>query len=1544
MKKIIFNFRLASIIGIWLFAGQTWVFGQVTNLFTTAVTTNWVCPAGVFSATVECWGGGGSGGAGINGGSTSSGSGAGGGGGGAYVFKTVAVTPGNSYSVVVGSGGAAGTTSNPGSDSTFATTVAVAKGGTAGASVNGTLLAGAGGAGGSASASTGDIKFSGGNGATGVAGANPNGGGGGGSSAGTAANGNDGASSGTAGAAPTGGAAGGAGATSSNPGGGASSPGGGGGGAKTASATQRNGGAGGSGQIRIIYTVSSAPTVSVTAASSLGTNFVTLNGNVTSDGGSTVTERGFGYRTTTGATTNDNRTLVPGTTGTYSTNLSGLLLNTRYFYIAYAINSLGTSVSSETNFWTLANRPASPAIGNISSTNLTLNIGGGDGNPAATAYAILVTNGNSYVQPNGAIGVTAVYQTSNTWATVTVSNLSPSTTYGFAAIATNGAGTATAFSPTNVITTGASVLPAITATPGTLNFGPVLVNGTSPNLNYSASAINLSADLTVAASANFQVSTNSATGFASTLTLTPVAGTVPSTTVFVRFNPTAQTGYSGFITNSSPGAATQTVSVSGAGANLPAVTTQLPTATNTTSATFAGTVTASNNAVLTDRGFFFSSSPGVTLTATQVSEGGTAQSAFTRSVTGLNVNQIYYYRSYAVNAIGTNLDSSDVSFYTLAAVPLAPVVGNATTNSLTVAIVSGDGNPNGTAYAIQETGSGNFVQANGTLGATPVFQNTNVWGQRLVTGLAAGQSYTFQVRAQNGASFPTAFGSSTTSSTANQPFGAGNVVLLSADTASANNTTFTIIELTTNTPNQTAVQAIAVNGTSGPNALRTSGSASSVGYLANSDDGTLLLFSAHNSTNSSVNANTLTARGVGTLNTNAVFNLATTYTGSSGQQTRAAGTVNNSFFFIGDQNGLYTNGTSSAVTSGNYRSVKSFGGTAYIFAASTTVVPVSTVTAAGTITALPGLANGAASRQDFYLVSSGSNGSTFDVLYVLDTTSATVGSILKYSLVSGSWTANGSYATTFGGFGLCAVKSGSGATLFVTSGTGATAANNLIRLTDTNGFNVNLGINTPDNVTLYTAGASATIKGVAFAPRALIPAISITGTPAAFTNTYGTASAAQNFTVTGANLSGNITATAPTGFEISTNVSTTYGSTATFLANGSSVNGTLFVRLAATAPVGGYNSQSFALSSPGANTANFTTTASGNSVLPKGLTVTANSTNRVYGTANPAFTANYSGFANGETVSVLSGSPSLTATATISSNAGSYVITAAIGTLSAANYSFSFVNGTLTITKATTIFTLSSSGNPSGFGDGLTFSANNFAADLTGSVQFVTNGASFGSAVTIASSSAISLTANGLPRGNTNVVLAVYSGDANYFSFTNSFVQTVTNHPPIASNVNFSRNAGITSLHIAISNLLANVSDVDGDSIALVSASVTTNGITLVNTSGYLNYFNTNAVNDEFTYTVTDGFGGTNTAKVSLVVNNTFIGGQAQGIALVNNTATLNFAGIPTYGYAVQRSTNLITWDDVFSTNAPASGAFQFVDNLNPVPPPSVFYRLRYQP
>src|SRR5262249_47809590 len=84
------------------------------------------------------------------------------------------------------------------------------------------------------------------------------------------------------------------------------------------------------------------------------------------------------------------------------------------------------------------------------------------------------------------------------------------------------------------------------------------------------------------------------------------------------------------------------------------------------------------------------------------------------------------------------------------------------------------------------------------------------------------------------------------------------------------------------------------------------------------------------------------------------------------------------------------------------------------------------------------------------------------------------------------------------------------------------------------------------------------------------------------------------------------------------------------------------------------------------------------------LMVTANDKSRVYGDPNPTFTASYSGFKNNDTfATAVTGSPSLITTATATSPVGPYTITVAQGTLAATNYDFSFVNGTLTITKAT---------------------------------------------------------------------------------------------------------------------------------------------------------------------------------------------------------------------------------------------------------------------
>jgi 6-phosphogluconolactonase (cycloisomerase 2 family) len=87
-------------------------------------------------------------------------------------------------------------------------------------------------------------------------------------------------------------------------------------------------------------------------------------------------------------------------------------------------------------------------------------------------------------------------------------------------------------------------------------------------------------------------------------------------------------------------------------------------------------------------------------------------------------------------------------------------------------------------------------------------------------------------------------------------------------------------------------------------------------------------------------------------------------------------------------------------------------------------------------------------------------------------------------------------------------------------------------------------------------------------------------------------------------------------------------------------------------------------------------------VNPALLTVTAANAIRLYGDPDPTFTFTFSGFVNGETASVVTGSPSCTTTAVATSPLGTYPITCAAGTLSAANYTFTFVDATLTINPA----------------------------------------------------------------------------------------------------------------------------------------------------------------------------------------------------------------------------------------------------------------------
>lgn len=84
------------------------------------------------------------------------------------------------------------------------------------------------------------------------------------------------------------------------------------------------------------------------------------------------------------------------------------------------------------------------------------------------------------------------------------------------------------------------------------------------------------------------------------------------------------------------------------------------------------------------------------------------------------------------------------------------------------------------------------------------------------------------------------------------------------------------------------------------------------------------------------------------------------------------------------------------------------------------------------------------------------------------------------------------------------------------------------------------------------------------------------------------------------------------------------------------------------------------------------------------LSVVANDTNRLFGEANPAFTAKITGFVSGENTSVLSGSPAFSTSADKTSVVGSYPIQVNQGTLSASNYSFVFTNGYLVVSETQT--------------------------------------------------------------------------------------------------------------------------------------------------------------------------------------------------------------------------------------------------------------------
>ncbi len=217
---------------------------------------------------------------------------------------------------------------------------------------------------------------------------------------------------------------------------------------------------------------------------------------------------------------------------------------------------------------------------------------------------------------------------------------------------------------------------------------------------------------------------------------------------------------------------------------------------------------------------------------------------------------------------------------------------------------------------------------------------------------------------------------------------------------------------------------------------------------------------------------------------------------------------------------------------------------------------------------------------------------------------------------------------------------------------------------------------------------------------------------------------------------------------------------------------------------------------------NFTFTGSQVTIGKATLTVTANPASTIYGAAIPALTYTITGFVSGDLASVVSGTATVTTTAIVGSAAGQYSIAPHAGTLSAVNYSFSFLNGQLTIGKAT----LTVVANPESATYGAALPA------LTYAINGFVNG---DTAVAVSGAPAIGTTATvGSATGQYPITVTVGTLSALNYNFTFSGAQvtigkamlTVTARP-----VSVNYGSAIPALTYSINGL------VNGDAATVVS-------------------------------------------------------------------------------------------------------------------------------
>ena len=183
------------------------------------------------------------------------------------------------------------------------------------------------------------------------------------------------------------------------------------------------------------------PIVTTDSISNLDDHSALAGGNVVSDGGTPVTERGVCWSTSPNPTVSGSHTTDGTGTGSFTSSLTGLTAVTTYYVRAYATNAAGTAYGNQITFTT---SPVAPTVTTTAASNITVSSATTGGNVTSDGGATVTARGVCWgTSPNPTISGRHTTDGTGTGSfTSSLTGLTAGTTYYVRAYATNAAGTA----------------------------------------------------------------------------------------------------------------------------------------------------------------------------------------------------------------------------------------------------------------------------------------------------------------------------------------------------------------------------------------------------------------------------------------------------------------------------------------------------------------------------------------------------------------------------------------------------------------------------------------------------------------------------------------------------------------------------------------------------------------------------------------------------------------------------------------------------------------------------------------------------------------------------------------------------------------------------------------------------------------------------------------------------------------------------------------------------------------------------------------------